>query len=377
MKILILNSEYPPLGGGAGNATANLARALAGNDVSIKVITAQFGQLPRHEKSFGFEIYRIPALRSRLDRSGPFEQFCFFVSSIFFSIKLFKSWKPNLIWTFFGIPCGAVGLVLKRLFGIPFIISLRGGDVPGFRPYDFAFYHHLLAPLIKHLWKKADAVVANSAGLRQLALNFYSEQEIYTIPNGVDLDFFHPNERDWNAANILFLGRVVYQKGLDILIQSLDELRDQEWKLEIVGDGSYRETLLSLVAQYGLEERVQFIDWQLKDALPSIYSRATIFVYPSRHEGMPNSVLEAMASGLPIVATAIAGNEELVVPQKNGFLVKPEDVPDLANALRMLITDVEKRKTMGMASRKIVEENFDWRKSADQYMNLIKGLVTK
>lgn len=373
MKLLMINSEYPPLGGGAGNATANIARVLARENIEIKVITVHFDELPRYEKNNGFEIHRISALRKRMDRSGPFEQISFCIFSIIFCFKLFRIWKPNIITAFFGIPNGLTALFLKLVFKIPYIVSLRGGDVPGFRPYNFGFYHLLLTPLIKIIWREADAVVANSDGLKKLAQNFYPKQKILTIPNGVDLDFFRQTERDWSTANIIFLGRVVYQKGLDILIEALKSLTHLEWNLSIVGDGSFKKALISQVKECKLAQRVHFIGWQTKDKLPYIYSQATIFVYPSRHEGMPNSVLEAMASGLPIIATDIAGNEELVANMKNGILVPSEDPSALANALEMLINDAKKRKTMGQESRRIVEKYYSWEKTAAQYMKIMKS----
>jgi glycosyltransferase involved in cell wall biosynthesis len=375
MKILLLNSEYPPIGGGAGNATANLARHLALQGQDVKVVTVQFADLPKSEYREGFQIKRIPAIRKKADRSSASEQLSYILSATFYCFSLFRRWKPDIVWAFFGIPSGFIGILLKYIFHIPYIVSLRGGDVPGFRPYDFAFYHHLLGPIIKMVWRHSSAVVANSNGLKKLATSFYDQVPVINIPNGVDLDYFHDTKRDWGAPTMLFIGRVVYQKGLDLLMSALIKIKDIPWKLLIVGDGSYMDQLKSIVKDQGLNNRVQFFGWRNKEDLPSFLARATLFINPSRHEGMPNAVLEAMASGLPIVASDIAGNEELVKDGKNGYLFDNENCDDLREILAHLLTDSKLCKKMGATSRRITEKNYSWSSSGNQYLTLLKQIV--
>ena len=376
-KILILNSEYPPIGGGAGTATANLAHYMATQGMEVKVITARFGNLPALDQSSGFDLIRIPAGRKKADRTNPGEQILFIFTSFWNSLSLFHQWKPDVIWTFFGFPGGVTALMLKVLFGIPYIVSLRGGDVPGFRPYDFKVFHRIGGPIIKIVWKHAKMVVANSRGLLQLAQNFYNRVPIRVIPNGVDLNYFKPAHRDGKTTQLLFVGRVVYQKGLDLLVQALGELPDSDWMLSIVGDGSYKDPLHELIKEKGLTQRIEFHGWCNKEELLPHLAKAHVFVNPSRHEGMPNAVLEAMACGLPIIATRIAGNEDLVRGGKNGFLVEAEGVKGLQKALRTLINDRELCHKMGSASRKLVEEQFSWVNSGEQYLQVLMDVAEK
>ena len=137
MRILILNSEYPPIGGGAGNASANIASCIARLGHEVHVVTSRFDNLPHQEQFTGLTIYRIPALRRKRDRSGALEQILFILSASFWTLNLIPRLKPEVALAFFGIPSGAVMWLIKRLYKIPYVISLRGGDVPGFRPYDF------------------------------------------------------------------------------------------------------------------------------------------------------------------------------------------------------------------------------------------------
>lgn len=370
-KILILNSEYPPIGGGAGTATANLARNLAMQGMDVKVITARFGNLPDLDQSGGFDLIRIQTIRQKADRTNPGEQVLFIFTSLGKCLSLLRKWKPDATWAFFGFPSGVTALVLKVFFGIPYIVSLRGGDVPGFRPYNFKVYHRIGGPIIKVVWKHAKMVIANSQGLMRLAQRFYSRVPIQVIPNGVDLDFFKPSPRDGKTTQILFVGRVVYQKGLDLLVKALEGIPKNNWLLSIVGDGSYKEYLHKLIEEKGLTQRIQFHGWCNKEELLPYLAKAQIFVNPSRHEGMPNAVLEAMACGLPIIATRIAGNEDLVQNEKNGFLVEPESIQGLQQALQTLINNRQLCHKMGAASRKLVEDQFSWANSGKQYMQIL------
>src|SRR5689334_11202947 len=127
MHILILNSEYPPLGGGAGNASAHIARILADLGHEIIVITSRFQNLPYQERSNRLTIYRIPALRQMQDRSDAFEQLIFMISASFYALSLVRRFKPDATLAFFGVPSGAVAYLLKVLYQIPYVVSLRGG----------------------------------------------------------------------------------------------------------------------------------------------------------------------------------------------------------------------------------------------------------
>jgi glycosyltransferase involved in cell wall biosynthesis len=374
-RLLIINNEYPPIGGGAGNASANLAHRLASLDQEVIVVTSRFKDLPHKEVSRNLEVIRIPAWRNRQDRTGAFELIAFIVSAILWTFRLFAGHttrKPYATVAFFGLPSGAVALMLKVFHRIPYVVSLRGGDVPGFRPYDFGAYHKMIRPLLRMIWKNASAIVANSAGLRDLALQFDSRFEIPIIPNGVDAERFRAETHENSYARIFSVGRIVYQKGLDLAMRALSGLKDLDWEWRIAGDGPQMALLKTLAETLGIQDRIQFLGWQAHDFLVEHYGWSNMFLFPSRHEGMPNAVLEAMASGLPVVASRISGNEELVVDGETGLLVPSEDVDSLRDALRKLILDAPLRGRMGAASRRRVENNYNWESVAQQYAHLLE-----
>jgi len=256
------------------------------------------------------------------------------------------------------------------------VVSLRGGDVPGFRPYDFAMFHRLISPVLSKVWSKASAVVANSMGLAEMAARFDKNVPISIIPNGVDTSLYSPPaRREWDPTRMLFVGRLVYQKGLDVLFNALGELKSLPWKLTLVGDGPLQPMLESLASEMGISDRIAFKGWLSGEDLVEEYRDANTFVFPSRHEGMPNAVLEAMACGLPVIATEIAGNHELVIPEKTGLLVQPENVPALKAALDSLLPDPPTREMMGAAGRGIVVEGYSWENATAQYLKIMQDIL--
>ena len=372
MRILILNSEYPPIGGGAGNASAHIADQFERMGHAVTVVTSRFGALPHQEVKGSMTVHRIPGLRRRQDRSNPLEQILFILSASFWTLRLIPRFKPHATLAFFGVPSGPVAWLLKKLFRIPYIVSLRGGDVPGFRPYDFRLYHRLAAPLLRVIWRNAEAVVANSGGLRQLATAFAPRFEIPVIPNGIDLDSYNTLVHQWTFPRLFSAGRLVHQKGLDLAMHALGGLKELDWEWHIAGDGPQMSVLQTLARELGIGERVHFLGWQSREQLMQCYEQANIFLFPSRHEGMPNALLEAMASGLPVIASCIAGSEELVVDGQTGYLVPSEDMESLRTALKKLLSDPALREQMGNASRQHVEANYSWESTAQQYALLLE-----
>ena len=372
MRILILNSEYPPIGGGAGNASAHIAAQFDRMGHTVAVVTSRFGTLPHQEQRGNVTIHRIPGLRRRQDRSNPLEQIMFILSASLWSLRLIPRFKPHATLAFFGVPSGPVAWLIKKIYRIPYVVSLRGGDVPGFRPYDFRIYHRLIGPFLRVVWRNAAAVVANSNGLRQLASTFDSRFKIPIIPNGIDLDLYQSTGRDWTFPRLLSVGRIVHQKGLDLAMRALGGLKELDWEWHIAGDGPQMPVLQSLAKGLGIGDRVHFLGWQSHEGLMKCYQEANLFLFPSRHEGMPNAMLEAMASGLPVIASCIAGNEELVLDGETGYLVPSEDVESLQAALKKLLIDPALREQMGRASRQHVEANYSWESTAQQYALLLE-----
>jgi glycosyltransferase involved in cell wall biosynthesis len=371
MKLLMINYEYPPLGGGAGQATANLASEFAGLGVTVDVLTSAYKGLPAYESERGFSVHRIPVIRRHLHRSSIPEMMTFMAGAMMSSLKLTLRQRPDATLAFFGIPSGPVAYGLKVFFGIPYFVSLRGGDVPGFQPYDLKLYHFFTGPVIREIWARAAGVVGNSKGLSEMARRFSPSLSVETIPNGVDTELYAPLEGHSIAdrCRVLFVGRLTYQKGLDVLVEALHGMAAHvRPHVTLAGDGNARTHLERKVKGFGLEDDIRFAGWRDRHEIPDLYKKTDIFVLPSRHEGMSNALLEAMSAGLPVIATDIAGSEELVSHGENGLLVPVEDAPAFSEALTRMVTDLSLRKRMGAEGRKRIESRYSWKRIAQEYL---------
>lgn len=379
MKLLCVNYEFPPLGGGAGRALAQIASYFVKNNHQVHIITSIFQGLKKKETLDGYEVFRIPTYRRFVEKCSIFEMIIFMLSSLFFVTRHAKKWRPDFSIAFFTLPSGLSCVLLKWFFGIPYIISLRGGDVPGFMEEQIAFYHKLLKPLIRYMWRNAEHVVANSQGLKDLALLTDPNLDIKMIPNGINPDFFNRENtleekltQTPDKIKILTVGRLSPQKSIDTIINSLSELKrlhDYSFEFQIIGDGPERKSLEKLVNRLKLENEVKFLGWIDQSHIQPYYEKADLFVLASIYEGMPNVVLEAMSKGLPILGTRIAGTEELVNHGVNGYLFEVKDIHALTDYLKLVIEDKSLRNSMSFESVNQAQ-NYSWEFVSQEYLNL-------
>lgn len=379
MKILVLNYEFPPLGGGAGNATANISKELVRQGHRVTVVTTWFKGMPERQSLDGYSVIRVHSRRARADRSNIFEMFHYVILSARASARMLRDEPHNCVISFFALPTGLVAWHLNKKFGIPYVLSLRGGDVPGFLPNNLSRYHALTTPFTRLVWRRAKRIVANSEGLKALAEKTAKKlgKEVIMIPNGVDTDIFRPDDAPENTPSILFAARLTEQKGATFLLKALAEMKAREpgifagVRCSIVGDGPLRQSLEKEARELGIAERVEFRGWIERSVLSREYRRHSIFVLPTFEEGMPNALLEAMASGLAIVATDVPGNNELIRNGESGILIKSSKNPsgDLAQALIELCRHREMIEKCGRAARAEAERR-GWGEIARRYANL-------
>jgi glycosyltransferase involved in cell wall biosynthesis len=374
MRILLINSEYPPIGGGASNASANVAAIWAAEGHQVMVLTACYAGLPSEETIENVRVVRIPSRRTRVDRSTPFEQISFMLSALVHTVRRCASWRPDVTVAYFGVPSGPAALLAKWLYRVPYVVSLRGGDVPGFRSYDFGLYHKLISPVLHLIWRGADAVVANSEGLRKLAQAFDGQVPIQVIPNGVNVETYTDGPRSWDPPVLLTVGRLVSQKGIDVLFHGLAAVKDLPWNLYVVGDGKDKAKLEELSEKLGLARRIDLVGWKRRDELIEYYRLANLYVHTSFDEGMSNAVLEAMASGLPLLATGISGNLDVVVNGQTGMLIPPGDPNAISAALRVMLPEADLRQRYGTAGRERVAKDYTWGKTASEYLDLLDAI---
>jgi glycosyltransferase involved in cell wall biosynthesis len=378
MNILLINYEYPPIGGGAATATAAIAGHLASLGHAVTVLTSRFRDLKGAIREGNVQVMRCSAIRKCPDRSGILEMLSFLLSAGLLLGSLIRKHRIEAAIIFFSFPCGPLGLWGLKRGNVPYVISLRGGDVPG-NEAALDPLHRLLAPLRRLIFRRSVAVIANSPGLKEMSERA-DPFPVQVIPNGVDTDFFCPLENRDEAAHpafaFLFVGRFQIQKNLFYLLDHVASLRRSgvgPFVLHIVGDGPQHDELQNHAINLGIEDCLVWHGWVDKDRLRQIYQSADCFVNPSLYEGMPNVVLEAMACGLPVVASRVLGNDAVVRHGETGSLFDLDKPDAFRTALREMMANPGRASEMGEKGRSWVMSDFSWRQVAQAYADLFSG----
>lgn len=369
MKILAISHEFPPIGGGGANACYFLTKGFVERGHEVTLITANYQGMPEKEVMNGVQIMRVNSLRKHKEHCSFKEMLSYLFKAYPVAKKMQKENRYDICLIFFGIPSGPIGYMLKKKYKLPYVIRFGGGDVPGFQE-RFTKVYKLIAPAIKMIWKKADARIANSQGLKDMALKFYDKKSFDIISNGVDTEVFYPIEKaDSDEFKILFVSRLIERKGLQFIIPQLQKIQDsteKKVKLVVVGDGPYREQLETITREYKVTDMVEFVGQKNKKEIVPFYQNADLFILPSAKEGMPNVVLEAMACGLPIIMTPCEGSKELV--QDNGYILLTSE---MGEKIQQLLRNKEMLQKLGHNSRRIVEEQFCWGHVVENYLTLM------
>ncbi|MDR3583416.1 MAG: glycosyltransferase family 4 protein [Candidatus Pacebacteria bacterium] len=387
MKILFFNYEYPPLGGGAAYASQNILKEYSKiPGLEVDFVTSSIDNEYHLEKvSENIRVHRLSIGKneSNMTYQSQKELLIYAWKAYIFSKKLIeeaeKNKKPyDLTHSFFTVPCGFVSMLLKRKYKLPYIVSLRGSDVPGYSERFSAIYY-ILTPIIVHIWKKAEAVMANSQLLKELALKSYSKREIGVIYNGINVDYFRPGVFPKNKNfTLLCASRLSRRKGFNYAIDAFAKIHEKYPEARLViagGEGNAEEEWKKQVKDLKLEDKITFTGFVTPNTeFLKYYNAADVFVFPSANEGMSNNMLEAMASGLAVIMTPTGGANELVKDGANGYIVGFRDSVAIAEKMETLINNPELCRRMGEESRRIAE-TMSWQSVAGEYFELYKKVI--
>jgi glycosyltransferase involved in cell wall biosynthesis len=386
MRVLLLNYEFPPFGGGAGIATHALARGLAARGVTVDVVTAgpheESGSELLWDGSAASEglltVHQVRSRRTGVHQAGVRGAIGYVRAAMPLVQRLLAAERYDVAHFVFSLPTGAM-LPFLDLDGVPVVVTLCGSDVPGYDPSQRTVEraHRVLRPLTRWIWRHADRVIAVCDSLGRLARRTMPQLRYTVIPNGVDLMRFRPRlrpARPHDRLRCLAVARLVERKGLTHLIRAVAMQEPGRVELEIVGSGPQEQALRGLAAELGIAGLVRFAGALDRAAVAQRYREADLFTLACSEESFGAVFAEAMASGLPIVGSAVGGIPELVRDRRNGLLVPPGDPEALAAAIARLAASPRARAELGRRNRADAEEHLDWERVTDRHLAIYHGV---
>jgi glycosyltransferase involved in cell wall biosynthesis len=366
MRILILNHEYPPIGGGGGQAAQDIARELTRRGHEITILTAHLKGLPLDETVENIRILRLPSLRKYPYQAGFQAMSMYILAAIRAGLPLIHHWRPDIIHVHFAVPAGAAAWTLSRLTGIPYVLTAHLGDIPGGVPEKTGGWFRWVFPFTIPIWRGAARVTTVSEFTRALIQQKYSINPI-VIPNGINMELVNSGELQVHSPPVvIFAGRFMPQKNLVELVEILALVQDLPWRCVMLGDGPLLDIIKHTIAAHHLEERFYLPGWVTTKQVMTYLMQSDLLFMPSLSEGLPVVGLQALGVGLAIVASRAGGNVDLVDPGSNGSLADSDDREAFSSALRSLLSDREALLNARRASL-VRARRFDIRTVADQY----------
>lgn len=390
MKACILTTSFPAYEGHIQSPfIAELAKAMS-KHAEVTVICPNYKVSKAKEENFGkVKVKRFSyfpkkfqtlteggGLANNLEKNlSSYLQMPFFIFSMF--LRLVKEIKSVDVifaqWALAGLVAVAVSTVYKK----PVILTTRGADV------NMAIKNYLYKKILTLVLSKCKFITSNNEDLIN-KINSLGIKKTTVIRNGVDTEKFCPRNKKelrkkfglpTDKKIILFVGWLIPRKGVNYLINAIPDVvkENKDVLFLILGEGPMRNELELLISELNIGLFVRFVGSKKPEEVPYWLSASDILVLPSLAEGMPNVVLEAMASEVPVVATRVSGTPELVKDGVNGYLIAPESSEEIADKLNKILAKPKAMKELGKNGRaSLIEKGLTWDTSAKKYLELVK-----
>src|SRR6266480_318759 len=381
MKILMLNYEYPPLGGGGGVAHQHIAEELASRH-EVTVLTSRARPLPPFEVVGGVNVHRVDVLgRGSQATASLVSMLSYFPASLNAGQKLINKIKPDLINCHFAIPTGPSSVLLARRNRIPHLLSIHGGDI--YDPSKRLSPHRTpgLHQTVRWVLQRADRVAAQSENTADNARRIYGyKKEITIIPLGLKqpiLPSFSRQELGLSDDQVVLVtvGRLIARKANHQLIEALARLNNPKLMLVLLGEGPARTELQELANRLRVENRVMMPGFVSEERKYQYLQAADLFVSTTGHEGFGLMYVEAMFCRLPIITYNHGGQTDFLEDGKTGFLVSLNDQDGFRQRLELLAQNPELRETMG-AYNLALSRRFTVDRCASQYETIFEEMIS-
>ena len=375
MKIcMVISASFPPKEG-IGYYTYNLSRELIEKGHEVVVITRGSWRKTKRQVIDGIEVIKVPFI--------PIYPFYLHLHRIFVK-KVFKSLESQIDIVHIHTPLPPL---IKTSH--PTIITIHTPMLTDNNYIEIRSIYSLLTkisarfvsyPLELKLIQSSDIVTTVSKSIAQeLKEHYLNLDEVSIVYNGVDEKFFYPKQIKSGDGSkyIMYAGRVDREKGLFDLVKCGKFICSERSDVFFIvaGNGRDFDKLRRKIRKAGLQDRFIFLGQVDKDQMVKLYQNATLFVLPSYHEGLPGVLLEAMSCGLPVIATDVRGNRDLVSNGENGVIVPSRAPKKMAEAISILLKDKKLRKKLGKNARKTIEENYTWNAVSNRILGYYELLV--
>ncbi len=378
-KILIFSTSYLPHIGGAELAIKGITDQI--DDYEFDLITARCDvNLPVWEKLGNVSVFRV-------GNGNRFDKFFLPVRGLKKAVKLHKEKNYDLTFASMASYGGLTARRLKNLFPeMPMLLNLQEGR-------DFGHLNLLKSYFFRRVVQSADVTVSISEHLKQVAIkNGFRENKISIIPNGVDTANFSQDFSYGELSElsdrlgvkpdekvIVTASRLTHKNAIDDLIRALAVLTLQDtvnkYKLVIAGDGNDKKKLVELIHNLNIEDKVVFVGSISNHHLPKYLRIADVFVRPSRSEGLGSAFLEAMAAGIPVIATPVGGIPDFLKDGETGLFCKVGDPQSIAQQIKVMTSDVGLHNHIVKQAYRMVVKNYDWRRIAASYKEVFESLI--
>ncbi len=419
LRIYIAISTFHPLVGGAEKQAHAQGCILRERGHEATIVTFRHdSQWAEHESIAGVPIIRVAGLLlgNRKKQPRMVQQALYILALLVIGWKLWRErHKYDLLHVYQLSLLTLPAAIVCKLSGKPLIVAVRSSGSTG----KITGSHHTASLLAGPLdpgtsWLRIDAqtwvdgdlealvrmgtpfvrytrtlllqihavvVVLSSRMKEYVEAHDFLLPNTQLIPNGVDTKRFYPAREDTftreaKAKTVVCVSKLRYEKGVDVLLQAWHLVQEQvpEARLILVGSGPIQPQLAEMAEALGIQESIEFAGLQ-SDVIAQLH-RASIAILPSRWEGMPNAVLEAMACGMPCIATRVSGSEDIIQQGVNGLLVEIEDYEAMAEALLTLLCDADFAKQCGQAARATVEQRYSLEHITDRYIELYQKMIS-
>lgn len=374
MKIVQLTPYFYPHLGGVESHVLELSKQLIKKGHEVLVVTTKLEGTKKRSVVEGVPVKRVEPLTIKfstpiipdLSKSLMKEDF-----------DILHSHSPPPMMSFFGLRSA-------KKKDVPFVLTYHCDlEIPYiFGPFIVSLYKRTMGT---YTVSQADKIITTTSTYGATSRVVWQE-DADIIPNAVDTHRFNPNnDGEWvreklgldeHEKLVMYVGRIVYHKGLEYFVRSAKHLGPNVKHL-LVGTGDFRPELERIIEEEDIEDKVLFAGRVPNEDLPDYYDAADVFVLPSvsRLEAFGIVALEAMASGTPVIVSDIPGVREVIVEGKHGLLSEPMNSEDLAGKIRTILTNPQLAEKMGKNGRKRVVKNFTWEKVADDIMDVYESLI--